>query len=219
MELKYGKTLDQVKSVDLSSNNLSGEIPAGIAKLEGLVTLNLSTNRLTGIIPPRIGLMRSLESLDLSADQLPDGLRDMSFLSSLNVSCKNLTGKIPFRTQLQSFGNSSVVANPELCGKPLSNDCAVEQAHDPSISQGRKNVDIQDEDGFISRGFYLRIGLDLPLDFGQFAALYFRLGLHQIIRSFRLFFYFRLGLHLCNLLTISPCYSNIPLWSLRFHLK
>jgi hypothetical protein len=169
MELEYGKTLEQVKIMDLSSNNLSGEIPDGIAKLEGLVSLHLSNNRLTGIIPPRIGLMRSLESLDLSTNQLsgglPNGLRDLNFLSSLNVSYNNLSGKIPLSTQLQTFDNNSFVANAELCGKPLSNECAAEQAHDPSISQGSKNVDIQDEDGFISRRFYLSMGIGFATGF------------------------------------------------------
>ncbi|KAI5600672.1 hypothetical protein BDE02_01G040500 [Populus trichocarpa] len=169
MELEYGKTLEQVKIMDLSSNNLSGEIPDGIAKLEGLVSLHLSNNRLTGIIPPRIGLMRSLESLDLSTNQLsgglPNGLRDLNFLSSLNVSYNNLSGKIPLSTQLQTFDNNSFVANAELCGKPLSNECAAEQAHDPSISQGSKNVDIQDEDGFISRRFYLSMGTGFATGF------------------------------------------------------
>lgn len=206
MELEYGKTLDQVKIMDLSSNNLSGEIPDGIAKLEGLLSLNLSNNRLTGIIPLRIGLMRSLESLDLSTNQLsgglPDGLRDLNFLGRLNVSYNNLSGKIPLSTQLQSFDNTSFMENPELCGEPLSNECAAEQAHDPSISQGSNNVDIQDEDGFISRGFYLSMGIGFATGFWAACGtlLLYRPWRHAF---FRLMNHFEDWLHVTTVLIMA----------------
>jgi hypothetical protein len=38
--------------VDLSSNELTGTIPAGFGKLPALQTFDLSSNQLTGDIPP-----------------------------------------------------------------------------------------------------------------------------------------------------------------------
>ncbi|KAL5815061.1 hypothetical protein ACOSQ3_025856 [Xanthoceras sorbifolium] len=67
---EYKSTLGLVKSIDVSSNNLSGEIPDEITNLVGLISLNLSRNSLTGVIPPKIGQLTWLNSLDLSSNIL-----------------------------------------------------------------------------------------------------------------------------------------------------
>ena len=64
----------QLKSIDLSSNNLTGEIPKEIGYLAGLVCLNLSRNYLSGEIPLEIGNLSSLESLDLSRNRISGGI-------------------------------------------------------------------------------------------------------------------------------------------------
>ena len=56
--------------LDLSSNNLSGDIPKEVMTLDKLRILNLSRNHLVGPIPPNIGEMFNLESLDLSRNHL-----------------------------------------------------------------------------------------------------------------------------------------------------
>nr|XP_024933313.2 receptor-like protein EIX1 [Ziziphus jujuba var. spinosa] len=53
LEYKYPK-LYLINSIDLSYNNLSGEIPVQLTSLIGLQTLNLKANRLTGKIPANI---------------------------------------------------------------------------------------------------------------------------------------------------------------------
>ncbi|KAL3849236.1 hypothetical protein ACJIZ3_011118 [Penstemon smallii] len=53
-EINFINHLGLVKLIDLSSNNLVGEIPSEITKLVGLVGLNLSSNNLTGSIPQNI---------------------------------------------------------------------------------------------------------------------------------------------------------------------
>ncbi|THG05449.1 hypothetical protein TEA_008151 [Camellia sinensis var. sinensis] len=63
---QYDKILTLVASVDLSNNNLSGNIPEELTGLLGLLSLNLSGNHLIGVIPKKMGDMVSLESLDLS---------------------------------------------------------------------------------------------------------------------------------------------------------
>ncbi|KAL6321516.1 hypothetical protein AAG906_019696 [Vitis piasezkii] len=110
--------LSNNKSIDLSSNNLLGEIPKEITDLLELVSLNLSRNNLTGLIPITIGQLKSLEVLDLSQNELfgeiPTSLSEISLLSVLDLSNNNLSGKIPKGTQLQSFNTYSYKGNPTL---------------------------------------------------------------------------------------------------------
>ncbi|KHN09280.1 Receptor-like protein 12 [Glycine soja] len=121
------KVLLLVKSIDLSSNHFSGEIPQEIENLFGLVSLNLSRNNLIGKIPSKIGKLTSLESLDLSRNQLtgsiPLSLTQIYDLGVLDLSHNHLTGKIPTSTQLQSFNASSYEDNLDLCGPPLEKLC------------------------------------------------------------------------------------------------
>ncbi|XP_070665049.1 receptor-like protein EIX2 [Malus domestica] len=127
-ELVYNTTLYLVKSIDLSSNNLQGEIPEEISSLIMLGTLNLSMNQLTGKIPSKVGNLRWLETLDLSHNQLsgqiPQSLSSLTFLSHLDLSYNNLSGRIPSGNQLQALNFSSIyVGNLWLCGIPLSTKC------------------------------------------------------------------------------------------------
>ncbi|KAG4179967.1 hypothetical protein ERO13_A10G136751v2 [Gossypium hirsutum] len=101
--LEYGNTLNLVRLVDLSRNNLSGEIPQEVVNLQALQTLNLSQNHLTGKIPKLIGAMILIETMDLSQNQLT---------GSIPESISGMT------TQLQSF-NESCYAGNHLCGPPL----------------------------------------------------------------------------------------------------
>ncbi|RDX96815.1 Protein BRASSINOSTEROID INSENSITIVE 1, partial [Mucuna pruriens] len=116
-----------LKSIDLSSNHFSEEIPVEIEKLLELVSLNLSRNNLTGKIPSNIGKLTSLEFLDLSRNQLVDSiplsLTQIDRLTMLDLSHNNLSGEIPMSTQLQSFDASSYEDNLDLCGPPLVKLC------------------------------------------------------------------------------------------------
>ncbi|KAG6511427.1 hypothetical protein ZIOFF_029495 [Zingiber officinale] len=139
---EYTTTLSAVASIDLSNNELSGEIPKEITELHGLCFLNLSKNQLTGRIPENIGVMSELESLDLSMNRLtgeiPFSLSALNFLESLNLSYNNLSGKIPTGGQLSTFNDSTLyVGNEGLCGVPLP-ECPTDDANH-STSQIREN--------------------------------------------------------------------------------
>ncbi|KAH7865431.1 hypothetical protein Vadar_006596 [Vaccinium darrowii] len=160
-DLEYGKNLGLLKSIDLSSNRLSGKVPKQIGSLARLNSLNLSRNILTGKIIQEIGRMGMLESLDLSENRLsgeiPRSLAQLNFLSVLNLSKNNLSGKIPSSTQLQSFSASAYSGNPELCGLPLPNKCPGEET---PITTHAKDRSIElDEDRSIRQGFYFSMGL------------------------------------------------------------
>ncbi|KAA3468840.1 serine/threonine-protein kinase BRI1-like 2 [Gossypium australe] len=122
-EREYGNTFGLLKSIDLSCNKLSGEIPRELASLEGLINLNLSRNMLRESIIREIGQLKSLDSLDLSTNSLsgeiPKSMSEISFLSVLDLSNNNLSGKIPSSTQLQSFNATSYSRNLGLYREPL----------------------------------------------------------------------------------------------------
>ncbi|KAL4631870.1 hypothetical protein ACB092_04G009100 [Castanea dentata] len=54
--------LQNVTSLDLSSNNFAGEIPKSIMNCTHLSVLRLDNNQLTGFIPPEINQLRSLSN-------------------------------------------------------------------------------------------------------------------------------------------------------------
>ncbi|CAL2241717.1 unnamed protein product [Prunus armeniaca] len=171
---KYKSTLGLVKSIDLSSNKLIGEIPNEITDLVGLVSLNLSRNQLTGQIPPRIGMLQELDSLDLSRNQIngriPNSLSRIDRIGYLDLSENDLSGKIPIGTQLQSFSPSSYGGNPLLCGLPLLRTCD----EDKEGPRQTVLVNQDDQDGLITQGFYISLGLGFAIGFwGVFGTLLF----------------------------------------------
>ncbi|KAL7195904.1 hypothetical protein ACSBR1_036016 [Camellia fascicularis] len=143
-EYEYKNTLGLVKSIDLSSNKLTGEI-AKIGDLKLLESLDLSTNQLSGGIPI--------------------SLSNLNFLSHLDFSDNNLSGKIPSSTQLHILDNSIFVGNPKLCGATLTKVCPGDEAsQNPKGPDGTYGLDNQeDEDTFITTGFYVSMGLGFTL--------------------------------------------------------
>ncbi|KAK8629770.1 hypothetical protein V6N13_078598 [Hibiscus sabdariffa] len=140
----YSSTLKLIKLVDLSNNNLTGEIPEEMTRLIGLLSLNLSRNHLVGKIPGNIGAMNTLECVDLSENSLsgeiPESMNRLTFLSYLNLSYNNLSGQIPSGTQLLTFSSSSFLGN-KLYGPPLTNASRDSKLVAPISSNVGENVD------------------------------------------------------------------------------
>uniref|UniRef100_A0A7N0ZVT0 Disease resistance R13L4/SHOC-2-like LRR domain-containing protein n=1 Tax=Kalanchoe fedtschenkoi TaxID=63787 RepID=A0A7N0ZVT0_KALFE len=133
----FDTILPLLNLIDLSSNELSGQIPEQIIYLSYLNSLNLSGNRINGHIPDNIGLLLHLESLDLSNNALdghiPASLATITFLSKLNLSHNNLSGQIPSQYQFLTFDDPSIYeGNPGLCGLPLQKMCNPQQPHKES---------------------------------------------------------------------------------------
>ncbi|KAL2585520.1 hypothetical protein GLYMA_13G003500v4 [Glycine max] len=155
-ELEYQDT-GLLRNLDLSTNNLSGEIPVEIFGLTQLQFLNLSRNHFMGKISRKIGGMKNLESLDLSnnhlSGEIPETFSNLFFLSFLNLSYNDFTGQIPLGTQLQSFDAWSYVGNPKLCGLPLPKNCSKQNIHDKP-KQGGANESL-----FLGMGVGFVVGL------------------------------------------------------------
>ena len=89
----------RVAELDLSSNRLTGPIPAELGDLSNLRTLDLADNRLTGPIPAELGDLSNLQTLQLVDNRLtgpiPAELGDLSNLQTLQLAINRLTGPIP----------------------------------------------------------------------------------------------------------------------------
>ncbi|KAL5735973.1 hypothetical protein ACOSQ2_030761 [Xanthoceras sorbifolium] len=148
IKYEYSTILNLVRAIDLSKNNISGEIPREVTALKELLSLNLSHNSLTGRIPHNIGAMREIEDIDFSANQLsneiPESISNLTFLRYLNLTDNKLSGRIPTSTQIQGFEASCFTGN-DLCGSPLPKNCTETPEHE---NGGGKDGDEEEVDWF-----------------------------------------------------------------------
>ncbi|XP_058007032.1 receptor-like protein EIX1 [Hevea brasiliensis] len=147
------------KSLDLSFNSLTEEIPREITELIGLVNLDLSFNHLSGTIPCDIGSLKSLEHLDLSYN--------------------NLSGEVP---SFNLSANTALVyaGNRNLCGHPLQKNCSINEPFEyaecrsGNIEQGGQSHGIEEEDrhGFDDMPtFYISVAIGFFTGFWGFWAI------------------------------------------------
>ncbi|XP_056176875.1 receptor-like protein kinase 5 [Syzygium oleosum] len=88
-----------LSEIDLSVNNLTGNIPEDFGKLKNLSNLNLEFNQLSGRIPEGIGRLPALSDVRLSNNNLsgtiPPDFGKFSALRRFEVAYNNLTGTLP----------------------------------------------------------------------------------------------------------------------------
>ncbi|CAJ1953028.1 unnamed protein product [Sphenostylis stenocarpa] len=170
-----------LKSIDLSSNNLTGAIPKEIGYLLGLVSLNLSRNNLDGEILSEIGNLNLLEFLDLSRNhfsgKIPSTLSKIDRLAVLNLSNNDLNGRIPWGRQLQTFDASSFGGNLGLCGEQLNKSCPGDKTI--AMPQGTA-VDGEDGSSILYGALYISLGL------GFFTGFWGLLGSILLFLSWRI---------------------------------
>ena len=89
----------RVTELDLSSNQLTGEIPPELGNLANLQELGLGGNQLSGEIPPELGNLANLQELGLSGNQLsgeiPPELGNLANLTELFLGGNQLSGCVP----------------------------------------------------------------------------------------------------------------------------
>ncbi|KAL2328990.1 hypothetical protein Fmac_022417 [Flemingia macrophylla] len=120
--------MKSLKYLDLSSCNLTGEIPPSLSNLTNLDTLFLQMNNLSGTIPPELSNMASLMSLDLSINNL-SGEIPMSFAKLRNLTLMNFftnklrgtipwfVGELPNLETLQVWDNNFSYVLPQNLGE------------------------------------------------------------------------------------------------------
>ncbi|TAE21482.1 MAG: hypothetical protein EAZ92_16940 [Candidatus Kapaibacterium sp.] len=98
--------------LDISNNQIPGNIPAEIGGLRRVEMLLLNHNRFTGEIPSTLGELQQIRELDLSANtltgQVPTRLAEARALERLALTRNELTGRIP--TELGTLPNLRALA-------------------------------------------------------------------------------------------------------------
>ncbi|XXG52073.1 hypothetical protein AAC387_Pa03g0483 [Persea americana] len=174
MENYYkGGILNYMSGIDVSCNQLTGEIPREMGQLSGLHSMNLSYNQFAGPIPATFRNLRQIESLDLSHNKLngtiPLELTELNYLAVFSVAHNNLSGRIlDMKSQFSTFTESSYEGNPLLCGPPLSKSCI----STAPISKAPEEDENEDDDNIVS--FYCSFaGSYLVFIIGTIGVLYF----------------------------------------------
>ena len=92
-------TKGNLNFLDLSNNQLSGELPDCWFNFEGLKILNSANNHFHGKIPSSVGSLLGIETLDLSNNgfngELPPSLNNCTKLKFINLQDNNLSREIP----------------------------------------------------------------------------------------------------------------------------
>ena len=91
--------LTNLAGLALENNSLSGNIPSELGNLTNLNNLTLDNNSLTGSIPAELGNLTNLLYLMLNSNSLagsiPSELGNLTYLEFLNLGNNSLSGSIP----------------------------------------------------------------------------------------------------------------------------
>lgn len=89
----------RVERLDLSHNQLEGEIPADLFRLSNVRYLDLSCNKLTGAIPETVEHLERVGALYMDSNQLsgrvPEGLGKLAYLTIVFLGNNKLEGPLP----------------------------------------------------------------------------------------------------------------------------
>ncbi|XP_062219666.1 receptor kinase-like protein Xa21 isoform X2 [Phragmites australis] len=107
-------------TLDLGSNLLHGVIPDALTNCSNLAYLDLSKNNLMGVIPPRIGFLTKLADIVLDNNDLtggiPAALGNITSLKVLSLKLNQLNGRIPHELWQMSNIVKLVLAQNNLSG-------------------------------------------------------------------------------------------------------
>lgn len=111
----YIVLLQQLQSLQLGNQGITGTLPRVLGVLNNLTTLDLSSNQMTGFLPTTWGLLSNLTTLTLFNNSLegsvPSSWNGMTSLNTLNLTGNpGLCNAVPNITALStsSFANSAL---------------------------------------------------------------------------------------------------------------
>ncbi|GER48993.1 leucine-rich receptor-like protein kinase family protein [Striga asiatica] len=127
--------------LDLSHNNLEGNIPKELGSMFYLSILNMGHNGLSGPIPEELGGLKNVAILDLSYNRLngtiPNSLKSLTLLGEIDLSNNELSGMIPESNPFDTFPDYRFANNSGLCGYPLPS-CALNSGFPVKHSRRRQ---------------------------------------------------------------------------------
>ncbi len=111
-----------VLSLDLSSNNLSGTMPAELFLLKYLQVLDFSGNSITGSLPSEYSHLHDLVELNISGNLLTGSIPEeygsagnFEFLEVLDVSHNSIQGSLPAQ-----LGNLQSLRTIQMCSNSMT---------------------------------------------------------------------------------------------------
>ncbi|PHT64701.1 hypothetical protein T459_29126 [Capsicum annuum] len=123
--------ISSLTSLALSNNNLNGPIPVDYCRLEGLEVLDLSRNNIVGVVPSCFRASQNLRSVYLSENNL-EGQFDMFShsldLRVLDLGDTNFSGSIP-----KWLGSSLEITTLLLKGNHLQGTIPTELCHESKL--------------------------------------------------------------------------------------
>ncbi|KAA8517467.1 hypothetical protein F0562_017760 [Nyssa sinensis] len=125
--------LSMLEKVSLGHNQIDGPIPSELGNLLRLQTLDLSNNAISGVLPSSLSNLSSLVSLNLESNRLhneiPDDMHRLQNLSTLNLKNNQFEGHIP-----TAMGNISSITLLDLSENNFTGEIPVSLANLPNLT-------------------------------------------------------------------------------------
>ncbi|KAL3623573.1 Pollen receptor-like kinase 3 [Castilleja foliolosa] len=141
--------LSSLKSLFLSGNQFSGEIPPDyFVSMGSLKKLELSSNKFSGSIPSSLSSLGNIMEIMLQQNEFsgPVPSLDQKSLQTIDLSNNRLQGEVP--QSMSRFPAAVFEGNPGVCGAVVSKPCIVMEVNaksqtDPGLSTGNNTGDVK----------------------------------------------------------------------------
>ncbi|KAI3447233.1 hypothetical protein Pfo_003898 [Paulownia fortunei] len=131
--------LSSLKSLFLSGNQFSGEIPQGFFDNMGsLKKLQLANNNFSGRIPDSLGKLDNIMEILLQQNEFsgPVPSFEQKSLQTIDLSYNKLQGEIP--QSMSRFPAKAFEGNSDVCGAVVSKECKPPEAKTNATAHGDK---------------------------------------------------------------------------------